>query len=407
MKESVAKDRAAAANGFLGFRRLADSGLVHIALHKYKGGAYTPLDNAMNSFWFNCAELLPLWIAPNMVTLIGLMFNVLAYTLVVYHQDGSLRGELPPWVNVACAVCLFLYQTLDAMDGKHARRTGNSSPLGQLFDHGCDAISAPLMVLTLISSLQLGSTYQSVTCILAGQIPFFLAQWGESITGTMQHSMGGVFGVTEAQLVVCAIHLLAAYVPASFWTQDVETFVPIGLPVMRMNTAVMCLCFVPGAFMMVFWQLWETFGKASLRAYSIMFGSLLPVLFACSLTATDPGTSETVAKYPQSFFLATAFCMAYLCTQVIVCNMACQNMSPLQPTSLSVLVMALVPSVMIQDVIGISVEQVSIVLTPYNICIWICVSYSLWVFSAINEICAVLDINCLTVNKVKDSKKGN
>jgi phosphatidylglycerophosphate synthase len=33
------------------------------------------------------------------------------------------------------------YQNLDALDGKQARRTGNSTPLGELFDHGCDAIT--------------------------------------------------------------------------------------------------------------------------------------------------------------------------------------------------------------------------------------------------------------------------
>lgn len=31
---------------------------------------------------------------------------------------------------------LFLYQSLDAIDGKQARRTGTSGPLGELFDHG-------------------------------------------------------------------------------------------------------------------------------------------------------------------------------------------------------------------------------------------------------------------------------
>ena len=30
---------------------------------------------------------------------------------------------------------------LDNMDGKQARRTGSSSPLGMLFDHGCDALT--------------------------------------------------------------------------------------------------------------------------------------------------------------------------------------------------------------------------------------------------------------------------
>lgn len=39
------------------------------------------------------------------------------------------------------AVGLFIYQSLDAIDGKQARRTNSSSALGELFDHGCDAVS--------------------------------------------------------------------------------------------------------------------------------------------------------------------------------------------------------------------------------------------------------------------------
>lgn len=40
-----------------------------------------------------------------------------------------------------CAIGLFVYQALDATDGKQARRTGSASPLGELFDHGCDSLS--------------------------------------------------------------------------------------------------------------------------------------------------------------------------------------------------------------------------------------------------------------------------
>ena len=36
---------------------------------------------------------------------------------------------------------LFIYQSLDAIDGKQARRTNSSTPLGELFDHGCDSLS--------------------------------------------------------------------------------------------------------------------------------------------------------------------------------------------------------------------------------------------------------------------------
>jgi hypothetical protein len=34
-----------------------------------------------------------------------------------------------------------MYQSLDAIDGKQARRTGMAGPLGEMFDHGCDAIN--------------------------------------------------------------------------------------------------------------------------------------------------------------------------------------------------------------------------------------------------------------------------
>lgn len=39
------------------------------------------------------------------------------------------------------AFCISTYLNMDAIDGKQARRTGTSSPLGELFDHGCDAIN--------------------------------------------------------------------------------------------------------------------------------------------------------------------------------------------------------------------------------------------------------------------------
>lgn len=61
---------------------------------------------------------------------------------------------------------LFLRQTLDAMDGKQARRTNQSSALGEFFDHGlCDAIeilvSCPVasncLIVDLVRIVQHGS----------------------------------------------------------------------------------------------------------------------------------------------------------------------------------------------------------------------------------------------------------
>lgn len=49
--------------------------------------------------------------------------------------------QAPSWAYLQAALGLFVYQTLDATDGKQARRTGSSSPLGELFDHGCDSMA--------------------------------------------------------------------------------------------------------------------------------------------------------------------------------------------------------------------------------------------------------------------------
>ena len=49
--------------------------------------------------------------------------------------------QAPRICSLLCGLGLFVYQTLDAIDGKQARRTNSSSPLGELFDHGCDSLS--------------------------------------------------------------------------------------------------------------------------------------------------------------------------------------------------------------------------------------------------------------------------
>ncbi|EIT72365.1 hypothetical protein AO1008_11538 [Aspergillus oryzae 100-8] len=64
------------------------------------------------------------------------------YNNVVINSDASsfqpvsgLANSLLALVLTPCAVGLFLYQTFDGVDGIQARRTKQSGPLGELFDH--------------------------------------------------------------------------------------------------------------------------------------------------------------------------------------------------------------------------------------------------------------------------------
>lgn len=84
--------------------------------------------------------------APNTVTLIGFVLMALSYFCMLFFDD-TFTKDLPRWTYIFAAVCQFLYQTLDAVDGKHARTTKASSPLGQLFDHGILYLSGLSLIL--------------------------------------------------------------------------------------------------------------------------------------------------------------------------------------------------------------------------------------------------------------------
>ena len=86
-------------------------------------------------------NFLPRWLAPNLITVISLGFNIFA--AVVSYNDGGFdfSQELKSSTCHIIGICQLLYLLLDNIDGKQARRTGNSTPFGMLMDHGCDVFT--------------------------------------------------------------------------------------------------------------------------------------------------------------------------------------------------------------------------------------------------------------------------
>ena len=92
-----------------------------------------------------------------MVTLLGIIFQYLAVFLIFFY-DFTLTKQLPMWMYMAFVFCLFTAQTLDAIDGKHARNTGRQSSLGQFMDHGCDALANSTITILLAQTHCIGGT---------------------------------------------------------------------------------------------------------------------------------------------------------------------------------------------------------------------------------------------------------
>jgi choline/ethanolamine phosphotransferase len=95
---------------------------------------------------------------------------------------------------------------LDAIDGKQARRTSSSSPLGELFDHGCDSVSAGnffckifllflfrflvFVTVACCCAVQLGlHPWLMFWCCMFSYIAFYCAHWQTYVSGKLRFGM--------------------------------------------------------------------------------------------------------------------------------------------------------------------------------------------------------------------------
>uniref|UniRef100_A0A6A7G5F1 Cdp-alcohol phosphatidyltransferase n=1 Tax=Hirondellea gigas TaxID=1518452 RepID=A0A6A7G5F1_9CRUS len=183
---------------------ISEDGLKQLKQYSYKGGLYGWIDlNLGTPFWNWSLQFVPLWMAPNLITLLALFHAIFSLFLLGYYSP-LMQTPAPRWVYGLSAYCVFMYQTLDAIDGKQARRTNSSSPLGQLFDHGCDAICSCIMSICIASALLYGPTMYSIALLYTVITPFWTLNWEESVTNVMRF---GVIGVTEGQLIIVALLL--------------------------------------------------------------------------------------------------------------------------------------------------------------------------------------------------------
>lgn len=155
-------------------------------------------------------NFVPKWVAPNLLTLLGTVSSAIGY-LAIHYFSPDLKSACPRWSWALLGLCTFIYQTMDNMDGKQARRTGTSSALGLLLDHGADALNIVLNAMNAMALLQVGdSPYLCLGIWCTSASPFFMATWEEYHTGVMD--LGLINGPTDGVLTLTACYFLSACV---------------------------------------------------------------------------------------------------------------------------------------------------------------------------------------------------
>jgi len=228
--------------------------LPRLKEYKYSGVDHSLVSKyVMKPFYNNVViKCFPMSMAPNLITLSGFSF-VIANFLTLLWYTPTLDQDCPPWVYASWSIGLFLYQTFDAVDGTQARRTHQSGPLGELFDHGVDALNTTLEVLIFSACMNLGQGWKTMLTLFGSSLTFYVQTWEEYHTHTL--TLGVVSGPVEGLLILVTVYGVTAYVGGgSFWQQSL--FESVGIP---------HLSFIPDYVYNLAWNEW----------YMVQAGSIL------------------------------------------------------------------------------------------------------------------------------------
>ncbi|XP_063833694.1 ethanolaminephosphotransferase 1-like [Ostrinia nubilalis] len=194
--------------------------------YKYMAIDTSPLSvYVMHPFWDRVVKLFPRWVAPNVLTFAGFLLTVLDFFLLSYYDysyyaaSSLARNEtsveplaapllheevIPRPLWFALAVFLFLAYTLDGIDGKQARRTQTSGPLGELFDHGLDSYSVffiPACLYSIFGRLDFSIPPIRMYYVMWNLLlNFYISHWEKYNTGVLFLPWGYDFSMWASTL---------------------------------------------------------------------------------------------------------------------------------------------------------------------------------------------------------------
>lgn len=163
---------------------------------------------------FNCR--------PNTITAIGFMFNLWPYFHHQYFYDEPtpFYGDLSSEFLLFIGISFIIYHFCDNSDGKQARRTGSSSPLGMLFDHGADCLTTVVNYFMVARICQLGESYMAVMCLFFSTMPFYYFTLEHYYVGKLV--LPEVNGVDEGSWVYLFCCILLSQTGLEFMREDIH-----------------------------------------------------------------------------------------------------------------------------------------------------------------------------------------
>lgn len=149
-----------------------------------------------------------------------MIFNVILVFIYVPSFEAEDAG--PAWIYFSFSLGLWLYSTFDNVDGRQARRTGTSSPLGELFDHGCDALNCSFGAIVQMAALGIGHSYQGVIIYAIAGLGFYFSTIEEYHTGTLY--LGYVNVPSEGVVMLCIMYIFSGIYGPQLWQTPLNAY---------------------------------------------------------------------------------------------------------------------------------------------------------------------------------------
>ncbi|KAI7879805.1 Choline/ethanolaminephosphotransferase [Lichtheimia hyalospora FSU 10163] len=401
--------------GVLSSGSLSNDKLANLKLYKYSAVDKSFISRyVLKHYWNWSIELFPLWIAPNLITLIGLSFMILNVALTIVFAPEMDAENGPRWLYYSFAAGLWLYSTFDNVDGKQARRTGTSSPLGELFDHGCDALNTSFAALLQAAALGMGHSTASVMLYGIAMFGFYLSTAEEYHTGTLY--LGYVNAPTEGVLVSCFVFCLSGYYGPSIWQTPLGEVLPTSLSLPPSILA------MPACHAVIWWigimflfthlpvclhAMYKACRKNGRPFISTMIVQNFPIITyvaAFFSWVLSPYSFILTHHHYILYTLTTGIVFGRMATKIILAHLL-KSRFP----RFTVLLFPLIGGAIISNLPRLG--NISPIFTPETEYLYICayfvfalVAYTRWAVVVINSFCSYLGIRCLTIPHYKAKK---
>ncbi|KAJ1959289.1 hypothetical protein GGI12_004413 [Dipsacomyces acuminosporus] len=386
-------------------------------LKKYK---YAAVDKSLISkyvlaeYWNQLVKIFPLTMAANMVTLLGSLHVIVAMVLSQIYAP-NLVETCPSWVYFTYSACVWIYGSFDAVDGKQARRTGTASPLGELFDHGCDSLVVSLVMTMFASTCQLGQTWWTAALVFFSLANFYMSTMEEYHTHVLY--LGYFSGPVEGILSFSLSTLATGIFGPEFWGKSIYSLMPFipaslanSLPALTIaqsivvSMGVLLIPTIQASFVNIAKARREQ-GKDTVSAF------LDATPFVASITSVIIWLSASpviLSQHLVLFLLFVGFAFSYIVGRVIVAHVTGAPFPKLNRMHIPIFlgtINAITPYVGLTKVFDGQNE----VYLVWACLIYTAAQYAHFAVEVIDTICHYLDINCLTIKHqaVIDEKKAS